>query len=152
MKGNDYMTGWRWRKTGKLQNIEWSEYMRLEEKLGNWRELKKRERERERELKVKKELKVKRELRVERNGKKIKKINWIYAVRKIEGIDKSEAIEAQSQWLKWQSSSLRIVRRKIEGAGDGRMSTDYQVPVCQTPKGYRVPGLLGMTRARKPVG
>jgi hypothetical protein len=36
--------------------------------------------------------------------------------------------------------------------GDGRMSVDYRVPVCQTPRGYRVPGLLRMTRARKPAG
>ena len=41
--------------------------MRLEEKLGNSRELKKRERERVES----EEREVKRELRVERNGKKI---------------------------------------------------------------------------------
>jgi hypothetical protein len=29
-----------------------------------------------------------------------------------------------------------------EGAGDGRMSVDYRVPVCRMPIGYRVPGLL----------
>jgi hypothetical protein len=28
------------------------------------------------------------------------------------------------------------------GAGDGRTSVDCRVPVCWTPLGYRVPGLL----------
>jgi hypothetical protein len=50
------------------------------------------------------------------------------------------------------TENSRMVRGKVEGAGDGRMSVDDLVPVCRTPRGCRVPGLLIITRARKPTG
>jgi hypothetical protein len=41
----------------------------------------------------------------------------------------------------------------IEFENRGRMSIDYLDPVCQTPRGYRVSGLLKIIMcARKPAG
>jgi hypothetical protein len=57
----------------------------------------------------------------------------------------------ESMFTVGQKTAERL-RKEVEGAGDGRTSNDCRVPVCRTPMGYRVPGLLRNTRARKPAG
>jgi hypothetical protein len=92
-------------------------------------------------------------LKVRRNWNSWEKVNIC-----AENHDRSVTIKAQSrrlQLLKWKITVCKgywvreLYERRCRGWPD---VSDYRVPVCRMPMGYRVPGLLRMSRAQKLAG